>query len=318
MSFTKFSQIATLDGHSGWVTSIATSEAKPDIFVSASRDKTVMVWDILKDENQFAAPKKLLTGHNGAVQDCVLSNDGDYVLSASWDKTLNLYKIETGERAIRFAGAHQNDVMACAFTPQVRGIVSVGRDRSIVTWNLEGEVIEKTENAHQHWVSCIAFSKQTNNLRYVTGGWDNMVNVWKIDEEGNHVKLATLKGHSDTVNAVCVSADDSIVMTAGRDKKVLVWEFETLNFISSLNTESEVSDLSFSAQYHILAAATDEGIRIWNLDYPETLDTNICVTCADVDKQPRCISVCWSADGTTLFAGYTDDKIRVFTFASEF
>lgn len=27
--------------------------------------------------------------------------------------------------------------------------------------------------------------------------------------------------------------------------------------------------------------------------------------------QPRCISMAWSADGQTLFAGYTDNMIRV-------
>jgi guanine nucleotide-binding protein subunit beta-2-like 1 protein len=26
---------------------------------------------------------------------------------------------------------------------------------------------------------------------------------------------------------------------------------------------------------------------------------------------PQCISLAWSADGTTLFSGYTDNKIRV-------
>ena len=29
------------------------------------------------------------------------------------------------------------------------------------------------------------------------------------------------------------------------------------------------------------------------------------------DKNPNCVSLAWSADGQTLFAGYTDDVIRV-------
>lgn len=30
-------------------------------------------------------------------------------------------------------------------------------------------------------------------------------------------------------------------------------------------------------------------------------------------EPPQCISMAWSADGQTLFAGYTDNSIRVWT-----
>jgi hypothetical protein len=29
-------------------------------------------------------------------------------------------------------------------------------------------------------------------------------------------------------------------------------------------------------------------------------------------KDPRCLALSWSADGSTLFAGYTDNRVRVF------
>ena len=37
----------TLEGHTGWVTSIATPTEDNSMLLSASRDKTVMVWDII-------------------------------------------------------------------------------------------------------------------------------------------------------------------------------------------------------------------------------------------------------------------------------
>lgn len=33
------------------------------------------------------------------------------------------------------------------------------------------------------------------------------------------------------------------------------------------------------------------------------------------DRGPECISLAWSADGQTLFAGFTDDLVRVWTVA---
>jgi len=31
---------------------------------------------------------------------------------------------------------------------------------------------------------------------------------------------------------------------------------------------------------------------------------------------PHCVSLCWSSDGSTLFSGYTDGKIRVWAVGS--
>lgn len=33
-------------------------------------------------------------------------------------------------------------------------------------------------------------------------------------------------------------------------------------------------------------------------------------------RQPECVSIAWSADGQTLFAGFTDNALRVWTVIS--
>lgn len=33
-------------------------------------------------------------------------------------------------------------------------------------------------------------------------------------------------------------------------------------------------------------------------------------------RQPECVSIAWSADGQTLFAGFTDNQLRVWTVTS--
>merc|ERR1711879_1081585 len=85
----------TLKGHNGWVTQIATTPQDPNQILSASRDKTVILWELNHgDEMNYGVPKKCLTGHNHFVSDVVMSSDGQFALSGSWDKTLSFVGFE--------------------------------------------------------------------------------------------------------------------------------------------------------------------------------------------------------------------------------
>lgn len=155
----------------------ATTAEAPNLLVSGSRDKTVIVWDITREEGAFAVPKRSLTGHNHFVQDVVISSDGQFAISASWDKTLRLWDLNKGKTTCRFVG-HTSDVMSVSFSPDNRQIVSGSRDKSIKMWNAIGECkFNLTENGHTEWVSCVRFSPNSGNALVVSGGWDRLVKV---------------------------------------------------------------------------------------------------------------------------------------------
>jgi len=59
----------TLSGHTDWVTSIATTQEDPNMILSSSRDKTVMVWTLTRDANNYAVARKALKGHSHFVSD---------------------------------------------------------------------------------------------------------------------------------------------------------------------------------------------------------------------------------------------------------
>ena len=61
----------TLEGHSGWVTSLATSLENPNMLLSGSRDKTLIIWTLTRDDQQYGYPKRSLHGHSHIVSDCV-------------------------------------------------------------------------------------------------------------------------------------------------------------------------------------------------------------------------------------------------------
>uniref|UniRef100_A0A4X2LW96 Small ribosomal subunit protein RACK1 n=1 Tax=Vombatus ursinus TaxID=29139 RepID=A0A4X2LW96_VOMUR len=52
----------TLKGHNGWVTQIATTPQFPDMILSASRDKTLIMWKLTRDETNYGIPQHALRG----------------------------------------------------------------------------------------------------------------------------------------------------------------------------------------------------------------------------------------------------------------
>ena len=167
----------TLEGHAGWVTQIATNPKYPDIILSASRDKSLIVWKLTRDDQQYGVPNKRLHGHGHFVSDVVLSSDGHFALSGSWDKNLRLWDLSAGRSTRRFED-HNHDVLSVAFSADNRQIVSGSRDKTIKLWNTLAQCkYTIQEEGHTEWVSCVRFSPNNQNPIIVSCGWDKYVKV---------------------------------------------------------------------------------------------------------------------------------------------
>jgi len=196
-----------LSGHGGWITAIATTSEDSSMILTASRDKSIIVWSITQQDENYGYARRALKGHNHFVSDIVISFDGQFALSGSWDATLRLWEINTGKCTRRFVG-HSKDVLSVAFSSDNRQIVSASRDRTIKLWNTLGECkFTIIEDGHTEWVSCVRFPPTPNAPVIVSAGWDKLVKVWSTI----NCRLRTnLVGHTGYLNTVTVSPDGSL------------------------------------------------------------------------------------------------------------
>jgi guanine nucleotide-binding protein subunit beta-2-like 1 protein len=313
-----------LRGHRGWVTSIATNEEGTTV-LSGSRDKTLIQWKITRGDGsgptgEYGYAHRALRGHGHFISDVVLSKDGQFALSASWDGTLRLWDLNEGKTTRRFV-QHTKDITSVAFSADNRQIVSASKDKTIRLWNTLGEckyVVDESNQSHGDWVSCVEFSPNAANPLVVSAGWDKVVKVWTITDDFKLKK--DLVGHTGYVNAVTVSPDGSLCASGGKDGTAMLWDLSEGKHLYSLDAKDIINTLVFSPAHFWLCAGTDSGIVIWDLESKQ----EVAVLTKDFDNfsitnlvpRPACLSLAWSSDGNTLYAGYSDSLVRVWSVSA--
>lgn len=327
-----------LKGHEGWVTCIATSAEDSTKVLSGSRDKTIIVWKLYDGqqgveeddaETILGQMSRRLVGHHHFVQDLDLSSDGHFALSASWDKTLRLWDLNSGQTETQFR-SHTKDVMSVAFSSDNRQVVSGSRDRTIKLWNVIGDCKytmgqdsdnkNSKQTSHADWVTCVRFSPNTDEPVIVSAGCDGLVKVWNLKK--CELKF-NLVGHKQQINTVTVSPDGSLCASGGKDCQAMLWDLNEGGHLSTLLAGKEINALCFSPNRYWLCAACGSSIKIWDLESKAEVGVLELTELNEVqpDEERRraikkvptlCTCLAWSADGSTLFAGYTDQLIRVY------
>merc|ERR1711937_781091 len=152
-------------------------------------------------------------------------------------------------------------------------------------------------------VSCVRFSPQNVNPLIVSCGWDKLVKVWNL----TNCKLRTnLVGHTGYLNTVTVSPDGSLCASGGKDGTAMLWDLNEGKRLYTLDAGDTIHSLVFSPNRYWLCAATGSSIKVWDLESKHTVAELVpeLPEMSAKAMKPECISLAWSADGSTLYSGY--------------
>ncbi|KAF7133640.1 hypothetical protein CNMCM5793_004948 [Aspergillus hiratsukae] len=125
--------LQTLEGHSGWVQSVAFS-ADGRLLASGSNDETIKLWDPSTGDPSTGALKHTLEGHSDWVQSVAFLADGRLLASGSGDKTIKLWDPSTGALKHTLEG-HSGWVQSVAFSADGRLLASGSSDKTIKLWD---------------------------------------------------------------------------------------------------------------------------------------------------------------------------------------
>jgi uncharacterized LabA/DUF88 family protein len=148
-----------------------------------------------------------LEGHTHWVNAITFHPNGEFIVSASSDKTLRLWSVEG--MLIRTFKGHTGEVSSVAFYPSGKIIASGSRDGTIHLWNLEGDLLSKPLQAHKPYVKTVAFSPDGKIL--ASGGSDNILKMWNNLSEQ---KTVILQGSNITVYSLLTNQPWSLPFDA--------------------------------------------------------------------------------------------------------
>lgn len=135
-------EIRTLEGHSGWVNSVAFSH-NGLILASGSGDGTIKLWN-----TQTCKELRTLKGHSDSISRVVFSPNDSSLASGSTDKTVRLWGVQTGKELYTITG-HTEMIFSVAFSPDGLTLVSGDYGGAVKLWKLEWKAMPKTQWKYQ-------------------------------------------------------------------------------------------------------------------------------------------------------------------------
>ena len=88
-----------------------------------------------------------LTGHSHYVWSVVFSADGEYLASGSYDKTIGVWRVSSGERIKTLTG-HSSFVRSVVFSADGEYLASGSDDKTIGVWRVSSGERIKTLIGH--------------------------------------------------------------------------------------------------------------------------------------------------------------------------
>ncbi|KAI5955697.1 sconB [Candida jiufengensis] len=157
---------------------------------------------------------KSFIGHTDGIT-CLQFNR-KYLMTGSYDTTIKIWKIETGE-CVKTLTGHTKGVRSLVFDNQK--LITGGLDSTIKVWNYHTGQCIATYRGHDDAVVSVDFS----NKSIVSGSADHTVRVWHVDSRTCY----TLRGHTDWVNCVKIHPGSNTIFSASDDTTIRMWDLNT-------------------------------------------------------------------------------------------
>jgi WD40 repeat protein len=210
-----------------------------------------------------------LQGHTEHIQAIVFHPQNQWLTSAGNDKHIIRWELATGSKLLEWEVAAQ--VNALAINPAGTILASGGKDNNITLWDNQTAKPLKFLKGHRAPISAngLAFSPSGQILGSTSH--DHTARLWF--QETNWFDSYILKGHTDQLQSITFSPDETQVVTTSLDESVRLWDTATGEALRILlGHKNKVFGARFIKNgRYLVTASQDRTLRIWEPNSGVTL-----------------------------------------------
>ncbi|XP_073486000.1 WD repeat-containing protein 37 isoform X1 [Aquarana catesbeiana] len=185
----------------------------------SDKDELDQDGDISSDCPTVRVPITSLKSHQGVVIAADWLVGGKQAVTASWDRTANLYDVETSELVHSLTG-HDQELTHCCTHPTQRLVVTSSRDTTFRLWDFRDPSIHSV-NVFQGHTDTVTSAVFTVGDNVVSGSDDRTVKVW--DLKNMRSPIATIRTDS-AVNRINVSVGQRIIALPHDNRQVRLFD----------------------------------------------------------------------------------------------
>ncbi|EGR27255.1 mitogen-activated protein kinase organizer 1, putative [Ichthyophthirius multifiliis] len=209
---------------------------------------------------KFQIPSKIhknLQGHKGAIYSVKFNSNGEYIMSCSQDRNINLWNPHKGTLIKTFTGAHNYDIYDLCISQDNYKFGSAGGDKVAFLWDVStGNILRKFEG-HISKINTIVYSDDESVL--ITGSYDCKICFWDLKSH-SYKPIDTIKICKDSVSKIVV--DSHQVLVSSIDGKIRTFDIR-MGILTTDDMKHPVHSFSLSNDKKTYAASClDSNIRL--------------------------------------------------------
>ncbi|KAG6031978.1 hypothetical protein E4U41_007364 [Claviceps citrina] len=238
------------------------------LIITGSRDSQLRVWRLPEvgsrryiqtgppaQESDCPYFIRVLTGHTHSVR--AISAHGDMLVSGSYDNTVRVWKISTGEALFVLRG-HTQKVYSVVLDHKDNRCISGSMDSLVKIWDLATGACLHTLEGHTLLVGLL----DLKDGRLVSAAADSTLRVWNPD---NGRCRSTLMAHTGAIT--CFQHDGQKVIS-GSEKSVKMWDVTNGECLQDLLRDlTGVWQVKFDDRRCVAAVQRDQSTFIEILDF---------------------------------------------------